>query len=77
MLQTMRPYEGLKDKFEEIQSLAFDCYKADPQLISVIGNLVRACNMITEELPDTFIEGQLESATNGLKKYKDVRLGSH
>jgi hypothetical protein len=67
-------YAEYKDKIEEMQELTFDCYRTDPELFSVIDSLVRACEMLTDSSPDAFIQSQLETACNGLKKYRSERM---
>lgn len=69
-------YAGYKDKIEEMQDLTFDCYRTDPELFSVIDSLVRACEMLTttDSSPNAFVQSQLETACNGLKKYRSERM---
>lgn len=72
----LHTYEGLKEKFEEMQELSFDCYRTDPQLFSIIDSLVRLGGMLTDSAPETYVRSQLETAYNGLKKYREERMSS-
>jgi hypothetical protein len=67
---------GFMEKIYEMQEISTDCYRTDPELFSVIDSLVRACGMMIESSPDTYINSQLEMAYNGLKKYKAERMSS-
>lgn len=67
-------YAGYKEKLEEMQDLTFDCYRTDPELFSVIDSLVRACEMMTDSSREAHVYSQLETACNGLKKYKSERM---
>ena len=69
-------YAGYKEKLEEMQDLTFDCYRTDPELFSVIDSLVRACDMLTDSSPDVYVHSQLETAYNGLKKYRSERMSN-
>jgi hypothetical protein len=70
-------HAGYKEKLEEMQDLTFDCYRTDPELFSVIDSLVRACEMLTDSSsPDTYVHSQLESACNGLRKYRSERMSN-
>ncbi|MED4602224.1 hypothetical protein P9314_16175 [Paenibacillus validus] len=72
----LKTYEGFKERFEEMQDLSFDCYRTDPQLFGIIDSLVRLGGMLTESAPETYVRSQLETAYNGLKKYKEERMSS-
>jgi hypothetical protein len=73
----LNAHAGFMDTIYEMQELATDCYRTDPELFTVIDSLVRACGMMTESSsPNTYIHSQLEMACNGLKKYKAERMSN-
>jgi hypothetical protein len=72
----LNAHAGFMDRIYEMQEISTDCYRTDPELFSVIDSLVRACGMLTESSPETYINSQLEMAYNGLKKYKAERMSS-